>query len=191
MLAGSAAISALVAVLIWRGFRRPAGEVRETRWTLGLGVGFSMVVLSAALAGALWLGERQVARGDVIGIEARAHQWGWTFVQPGPNGNPYVTQGTLYIPAGQPVEVAISAEDVIHSFWVPRLAGKMDAIPGRVNLLRIEAAAPGRYLGRCAEFCGLGHTGMNFAIVAYDPAQGAPSDDVMDAGGDMPQGDGP
>ena len=89
------------------------------------------------------------------------------------------TDDTLYIPAGRPVDVIVTAEDVIHAFWVPQLAGKVDAIPGRRNLLRIEADRPGTHEGLCAEFCGLGHAAMRFELVAYDAD--APPDALADA----------
>ncbi|MGR3451631.1 MAG: hypothetical protein ACU0HS_14460 [Paracoccus sp. (in: a-proteobacteria)] len=89
------------------------------------------------------------------------------------------TQGVLYVPAGRPFDVAITSSDVIHSFWVPRLGGKMDAIPGHRNVHRLMANAPGTYEGLCAEFCGLGHSFMNFNVVAYDPA--GPLPDFADA----------
>ena len=59
----------------------------------------------------------------------------------------------------------VTSRDVIHAFWIPRLAGKIDVIPGHVNVLRIQADAPGRYEGLCTEFCGLGHAGMRFDVV--------------------------
>ena len=111
----------------------------------------------------VWVGERLLPRGDAVVVEAHAYQWGWRFTHPGG----VETEAELHIPAGQPVEVVVSSADVIHAFWVPRLAGKIDAIPGRENRLRIEATEPGRYAGTCAEFCGLGHAVMRFAVVAH------------------------
>jgi len=69
-----------------------------------------------------------------------------------------------------PVDLVITSGDVIHSFWIPRLAGKMDAIPGRVNVLRVQADTPGPYAGECAEFCGTGHAGMRFEVVVHPAA---------------------
>ena len=74
----------------------------------------------------------------------------------------------MRIPAERPVDIDITATDVIHSLWIPRLAGKMDAIPGQVNRLRIEAEAPGRYEAVCAEYCGIGHADHRFVVQAYD-----------------------
>jgi heme/copper-type cytochrome/quinol oxidase subunit 2 len=76
----------------------------------------------------------------------------------------------LHIPAGRPADLVITSTDVIHSFWIPRLAGKMDAIPGHTNRLRIVADAPGTYRGECAEYCGVGHKNHGFTVVAHDAA---------------------
>ena len=79
----------------------------------------------------------------------------------------------------------VTSRDVIHSFWIPRLAGKIDAIPGHANVLRIQADAPGRFEGLCAEFCGVGHPGMRFQVVAHPaadfPAALAQAESVVEA----------
>ncbi len=177
MLAGAAAITLLVGVLILMGFGPPR-ERSARHWTHGWGLGFSLVVLSIVLAGGLWVGERTLPRADgAVEVRAHAYQWGWRFTQPGAGGAIVETEGTLYIPAGRPVNVIVTAEDVIHAFWVPQLAGKVDAIPGRENMLRLQADAPGIHAGLCAEFCGLGHAGMRFDVVAY--AEGDLPDALM------------
>lgn len=170
MLAGSTLITVLVLGLLglamWRGPRRTG----ERGWIVWWGLGFTMSVLAVLLAFALWTGERMIARDDgAIQVEAEAYNWGWRFTQPGPDG-PVVTQGVLYVPAGEPFDIVLTSPDVIHSFWVPQLGGKMDAIPGHRNIHRLQADAPGRHEGLCAEFCGLGHTAMRFEVVVYDPA---------------------
>src|SRR5690606_30660635 len=77
------------------------------------------------------------------------------------------TINVLHVPAGVPIHVRIMASDVIHSFWVPRIAGKLDAVPGKVNRLRLMIDEPGEYAGVCAEFCGDGHTSMRFNVIAH------------------------
>ena len=72
----------------------------------------------------------------------------------------------LHIPVGRPVVVDMVSEDVIHSFWVPKLGGKMDMIPGRTNRLKLQADKAGLYGGQCAEFCGGAHSLMGFVVVA-------------------------
>ncbi|WP_114966539.1 cytochrome c oxidase subunit II [Alkalilacustris brevis] len=167
MLAGAAAIAVLVGVLIAMGFGLPR-ETPARRWTHGWGLGFSLAVLSTLLTAGLWVGERILPRDDgAVEVRAHAFMWGWSFTQPGEGGAMVETAGTLYIPTGQPVDVIVTSEDVIHSFWVPQLAGKIDAIPGRENVMRLQADSPGTYGGLCAEFCGVGHAGMRFELVAY------------------------
>jgi cytochrome c oxidase subunit II len=94
-------------------------------------------------------------------IDVRAHQWSWETSYPG-TGIRLVDE--VHMPAGVPVNVHLSSADVIHSFWVPRLAGKLDAIPGHENVLRLQADSPGIYRGQCAEFCGLRHAHMQFTV---------------------------
>lgn len=167
MLAGAAVLTLLVVGLVAAGFGRPR-QVDERRWSVTLGVWFPLTVLAVLLAAAIWAGERAVARGPAVEVRAHAFQFGWTFTHPGPDG-PVETATVLHIPAGQPVDVLITAQDVIHGFWVPRLSGKLDAIPGRENRLRLQADQPGSYDGVCAEFCGLGHAAMAFEVVAHPP----------------------
>lgn len=171
MLAGAGLITALVMALLVAAVRNNGAARSERAWIQGLGLWFTGAVLVVLVGFSLWIGERMLARADgALRVGAHASQWQWQFTQPGPDGTPVRTQGTLFVPAGTSFDVAITAADVIHSFWVPRLGGKMDAIPGRTNLHRLRADAPGIYEGLCAEFCGTGHGFMRFTVVAYDPA---------------------
>jgi cytochrome c oxidase subunit II len=172
MLGGAAAIFALVMLLLalaWR--RREPSAAGEGRWLVGGGLVFPLAVLAALLAWGLVIGERLLAAPAVEAwrVEVRAEQWQWRF-RHADAARSAGQVGRLDIPAGRPVELRVSSADVIHSVWVPRLAGKIDAVPGKLNTLRIEAAAPGRYEGVCAEYCGTGHTAMRFVIVAHDAA---------------------
>lgn len=169
-LAGAAGLTVFVMALLALSFGRPRA-VSERRWTWGLGVWFSLAILSGMLVAGVAVGERLVPRDAAIEVHAHAQQWSWTFTHPGPDGAMVEAGRDLHIPAGQPVDVRITSADVIHSFWVPRLAGKMDAIPGRENVLRIQAASPGIYEGRCAEFCGIGYATHRFRVIAHDPAE--------------------
>ncbi|MDQ7263747.1 cytochrome b [Paracoccus sp. PS-1] len=172
MLAGAVLITLMVLALVWRGFAAPPHpRPGESFWIHGMGLGFSLAVLAAVVGAGIWVGERLQARPDpeAIRVEAIARQWDWRFRQPGPDGRMVETRGQLHIPAGRPVDVVIRSEDVIHSFWVPRLAGKMDALPGRDNLLRIQADAPGLYHGTSAEFSGTGYAGMRFEVLVWPP----------------------
>jgi cytochrome c oxidase subunit 2/cytochrome aa3-600 menaquinol oxidase subunit 2 len=175
MLAGSAAILVLVMVLLLLAFRRTPNENQDERrqerfWIHGLGLAFPLAVLIGLLAYGLMLGEALLPRGgqDVVTVRAEARQWSWRFLYPDAPG--YQTRNILHIPAGRRVDIEITSADVIHSFWSPRLAGKLDAIPGQVNVLRIEAAKPGAYHGMSAEFSGDGYSGDAFLVIAHEPA---------------------
>lgn len=174
MLAGAAAIFLLVMVLLGLAFiRRGAAKPQTERvWILGGGLVFTTTVLIALLTYGIILGERLIPNepGAVLTAEGEARQWQWTFRQPAADGAVIEQAGVLHIPAGAPVDVRLTSTDVIHSFWVPRLAGKLDAIPGKINVLRIQASAPGVYEGACAEYCGVGHARMRLRVVAHDPA---------------------
>lgn len=172
LLTGAGALTGLVLGLLVLSFGPPR-PVREARWTFGLGVWFPLGVLTLTLGAAMVVGERILPHGPALEVRAHARQWSWTFTHPGPDG-PVQSEGVLHIPAGRPVDVLITSQDVIHSFWVPQLGGKMDAIPGRQNRLRIEATRPGTYEGLCAEFCGLEHASMRFEVIAHDAANWPP-----------------
>ncbi len=81
-----------------------------------------------------------------------------------------VTSGQMMIPTGEEIELIITARDVIHSFWIPALNGKRDAVPNRFSPWKIEASDPGFYFGQCTEFCGLSHSRMRMQVVALTPA---------------------
>lgn len=105
-----------------------------------------------------------------IRIEIVARQWWWDVTYPHTIASRTVrTANELHVPVGRPVEILVRSADVIHSFWVPSLHGKVDAIPGRTNRLWLQAGEPGAYRGQCAEFCGLQHAKMAFLVVAEPP----------------------
>lgn len=114
-------------------------------------------------------------------INVTGQQWWWEYDYPvaddgsicgyAPNAEavPIVTSGQMVIPTDTKVLIRGTSRDVIHSFWVPRLNGKRDMVPGRVHTWRFHAEQPGIYAGQCAEFCGLSHANMRMEIVALDP----------------------
>lgn len=175
MLVLGTAVFVLVAVLLVVGLRR-TGDDRETpepvrgrrAWLVGGGVVLPtvgvLVVLVATLAVMRGTAEPDDAE---LAVEVTGHQFWWEFRYPDAE---VTTAGELHIPAGEPVALEITSSDVIHSFWVPDLAGKMDALPEDLNILVIEADEPGRYRGKCAEFCGLQHASMDLVVVAHSPA---------------------
>ncbi|WEZ85983.1 cytochrome B (plasmid) [Rhizobium sp. 32-5/1] len=180
MLACGLAIFLFVMALLFAALYRPANPSVQDRdesgtnfWMWGLGLGFPVVTLAALTLYGLFIGERLVphAAHDLVTVQADARQWAWTFRYGESRVN--ATEGVLHIPAGRPVNVEITSTDVIHSFWVPRLAGKLDAIPGHVNVLRIEAARPGTYDGQSSEFSGRGYREHVFTVEAHDAASWA------------------
>lgn len=177
LLVGAALISALVAALLLWAFakRQDDTSVDERRWLVWGGIAFPLVVLSALTVYGVAAGERLLAKPapDVVRVDAIGHRFWWEFVHYDEGGRPIYSASELRVPAGVPVDVHITSADVIHSFWVPRLAGKMDAIPGAENILRIEADRPGVYAGRCAEFCGAGHARNSFSVRAMTRADHA------------------
>jgi len=107
-------------------------------------------------------------------VNVTGQQWWWEYAYPTQtDGNiniekPIVTSGELVIPTDRCVLLRITSRDVIHSFWIPKLNGKKDAVPNRVHTLRMEADHPGIFDGQCTEFCGLSHANMKMAAVALD-----------------------
>lgn len=142
---------------------------RGIRWILAGGLGFPVVVLIPLFVVTMRSLAVVVAR-DVepdLTIEVIGRQYWWEVRYLDEAGNRlFETANEIHIPVERNVLMRLQAADVIHSFWVPRLAGKLDMIPGKVNLLRIRADAPGTYRGQCAEYCGLQHAKMAFLVVA-------------------------
>ena len=161
---------------------RPRSERIGVRVMVGAGIVFPAIALGAVLVftmrtlGAVTLPSHSVARLDeppapgelVIEVTGRQYWWEVRYLDREPQ-RAFDTANELRIPVGRPVTVRLRSGDVIHSFWVPGLHGKMDLIPGRVNAIAIEADRPGVWRGQCAEFCGQQHAKMAFAVVA-EPA---------------------
>ena len=100
-------------------------------------------------------------------VDVIAHQFWWEVRYPGTDA---VTANEIHIPVGQPISVVTTTADVIHSFWVPQLARKIDTVPGRQNRILLFASRPGSYRGQCAEFCGIQHANMALYVVAQPAA---------------------
>ncbi|HEY8526526.1 MAG TPA: cytochrome c oxidase subunit II [Acidimicrobiales bacterium] len=105
---------------------------------------------------------------DGLTVQVTGHQWWWSFDYDtdGDGEVDFRTANDMVIPAGQNVELEITSADVIHSFWIPSLNGKKDAVPGRITTLTLNADEPGTYVGQCTEFCGLSHAYMRQRVVA-------------------------
>lgn len=172
MLWGSLVLFVLIVALLALSFLRPSfvAGIKPTHWIIAGGLIMPIPILLGLLLSALLLGENLLPNQDgaeVIRIEARASQWQWRFSYP--DRYELGESNVLHLPAGQPVDIVVTADDVIHSFWIPRLGGKIDAIPGRLNTIRLEAEKPGIYRGICAEYCGSGHETMGFVAEAHAP----------------------
>jgi cytochrome c oxidase subunit 2 len=108
----------------------------------------------------------EAERANAYKITATGKQWWFKFEYTGEQG--LVTANELVIPAGRAVRIELRSDDVIHSFWVPKLAGKVDMIPNRANHIWLESPEPGYFWGQCAEFCGEDHAVMRFRVIALN-----------------------
>ncbi len=150
---------------------------------------FALVIIAIPTLKAIWFTydvpgadskaklEEMVQKGEVYEVNATGYQWWFRFEYPtelatipesGGKG-PLATANELVIPAGRPVRINLRTIDVIHSFWIPKLAGKVDMIPNRANFLWLKADQPGYFWGQCAEYCGDSHAVMRFRVVALGP----------------------
>jgi cytochrome c oxidase subunit II len=126
-----------------------------------------LVVLVFTVRGVLAVApEAQPTTGTTINITAIGHQWWWEFYYPDYN---ITTADTIVIPTNTTIHVNLYTNNVIHSFWVPKLTGKTDLVPGHDNTKWFSADNPGTYQGICAEFCGTQHANMRFDVVAESP----------------------
>lgn len=138
-----------------------------------IGLALTTVLLAGALVWTMVVLARinGPARPPALTIQVTGRQWWWEVRYLGDSpGQAFSTANEIHIPVGQPVRLRLTGGDVIHSFWVPALSGKMDTIPGRTNLTWIEARQAGVYRGQCSEFCGVQHAHMTLEVVAQSPA---------------------
>ena len=103
-----------------------------------------------------------------LAVHLVGHQWWWEIVYP---SEQVVTANEIHVPAGTPIRLTVTSEDVIHSFWVPQVAGKVDVIPAKLNGVTFRVDQPGVYRGTCAEFCGVQHAHMHFRLFVDPPAE--------------------
>ena len=147
----------------------------SARTVVWAGIVFPAVTLTALLGYGVWLTRASTAvpGGDgALRIEVVGEQWWWRVTYPQRGGGPPVaTANEIRIPTGRPILFTLQSADVIHSFWVPNLGGKMDMIPGRTTHLRLQADHAGVFRGQCAEYCGGPHALMALEVVAMPPAE--------------------
>src|SRR6266536_2374594 len=131
----------------------------EIAWTLAPAV--ILVFVAVPTVRTIFATAGEAPPPDALKVEVIGHQWWWEYRYPDLG---IVSANELHVPVGKPVQVAITSADVIHSFWAPRLGGKRDAIPGRVNHIAFRADSVGDYSGQCAEFCGASHANMRLDV---------------------------
>jgi cytochrome c oxidase subunit II len=177
---GVATAVTLAVVALWfagmqrgRDVPEPQAQRNGRRWIIAGGIVLPGVSIAALVLFGSGAGLHQLplpARGGVppAVVQVTGHQWWWEVHYPGTGVR---LRNELRLPVGRPVDVHTRSVDVIHSFWVPRLAGKLDAIPGRTLVMRLQASQPGTFRGQCAEFCGLGHAHMELVVHAMEAAE--------------------
>jgi cytochrome c oxidase subunit 2 len=142
------------------------GVVKWFGLVVPTGILFGLLVWGLTLAAGL-----TTIKGDELRMRVSGNIYWWRVSYLDAAGQEtHADANELHIPVGQPVVLDMVSEDVIHSFWVPKLGGKMDMIPGRTNRLKLQADKAGVYGGQCAEFCGGAHSLMGFVVVAHEPA---------------------
>jgi len=177
----------VLAALIWVLWKRPRGDAatapdlavhdqaeRGPQRSVAAALAASTLGLLFLIV-ASFLTDRALARmsvKDALHIEITANQWWWDIrYDDAVASRVFNTANEMHIPVGRPVILTLKSNDVIHSFWVPNLAGKKDLIPGRTAQMRLQADRAGDYRGQCAEFCGFQHAFMALRVVADDPAR--------------------
>ncbi len=137
----------------------------EITWTVIPGIVIAAIAVPTIVG--IWEQQRGAPddMGPVLEVEAIGHRWWFEFRYP---NQEVVTANEMHIPVDRPVNIALASQDVIHSFWVPKLAGKVDMVPLNDNLVWFLAEEPGVYYGQCAEFCGIAHAHMRFRVIAHE-----------------------
>jgi cytochrome c oxidase subunit II len=182
LLVVSGVVVLVVTVLVLAGaFRGHSNETpaveREgagVRWVVVGGMIVPAIVLALTFAFTIATENATAAPPKIAGmtVEIIGHRWWWEVRYPeGGQRQTIITANEIHVPAGVPVRLELSSVDVIHSFWIPRLAGKTDVVPGQRNVAWIQADKPGVYRGACTEYCGLQHSNMAAFVVAESVEQ--------------------
>ena len=165
-----------MAALVWALKRRRVANPDERTgtlgWIVGAGFVFPLAVLVPLLLYSFWRAEGltppREAGEPIVSVTARLWWWEVRYRDPS-RGLDVVLANEIRLPVGRAVTLGLTSADVIHSFWVPALAGKVDMLPGRVHQLRLQADRAGVFRGQCAEFCGAQHARMALHVVAMPP----------------------
>ena len=172
LVAGTVIVALVTAAFYIRAVRAREGSLDHRggmRLVLWMGAIVPTVLLTVLLLFALPAMRPMETGPEDLVIRVEGEQFWWRVAYQPPGEEPLLSANEIRVPTGRRVHLVLAAGDVIHSFWIPGLAGKMDMIPGRDNDLVVEAEKPGRYRGVCAEFCGLSHALMAFEVVAMEP----------------------
>jgi cytochrome c oxidase subunit 2 len=153
-----------------RPFRPDPVTERHMTVVVSLAIAASVIVITGFTVASFFTTRAlSMAGGNDLTIKVRGLQWWWDIEYFGSGSEQrFQTANEIHIPVGRNIRLQLEGIDVIHSFWVPSLAGKQDLIPGRPNELILRAERPGVYRGQCAEFCGLQHAHMAFFVVAEE-----------------------
>jgi cytochrome c oxidase subunit 2 len=141
----------------------------EITWTV-IPIILLAIIMVPTIDGLFYASNAPDTAKDEYTLEAIGHQWWFEFRYPNPT-NPeeeIVTANEVYIPIKEPIKINLESVDVIHSFWVPKLAGKVDMVPSEGNYMWFQADEPGEYFGQCAEYCGTSHANMKFKVIAVE-----------------------
>jgi cytochrome c oxidase subunit 2 len=195
MFIGGALVFAGVMLACALSLRR-GRPVRPKVWIVGAGVLLPMMVLGALLAFGIWRSAQlsQPSSRHALKVAVVARMWWWEVRYTDPAGGAdIVLANEIRLPVGQPVYLGLSSGDVIHSLWVPALAGKVDMVPGRLHGMTLQADRAGVYRAQCAEYCGEQHARMALHVVAQPPAEfqawlAAQARPARDGGGAVEQG---
>jgi cytochrome c oxidase subunit 2 len=164
---------AVLALAAWATYANPPSQGRRQvrALVIGGGVVFPTVLLTALLIHGLTMlpDLLEPAPEGSLQIEVVGEQWWWRVRYLPPGSSPIELANEIRLPLGRPVGFQLESPDVVHSFWIPALAGKMDMIPGRVTRLPLEPTRTGTFRGACAEFCGLSHARMHLTAVTLAP----------------------
>lgn len=164
----------VTALTLYAVFTRPERRawLGSHRTVVYGGLAFPVITLSVLLPYGLFLTrDTDVPQPGALPIEVIGAQYWWRVAYPEHEGRPaFVSANEIHVPTGRPITISVTSADVIHSFWIPSFAGKIDMIPGRLNRISFTVDQPGIYRGVCAEFCGDQHALMAFAVVAHEPA---------------------
>jgi cytochrome c oxidase subunit II len=163
-------VAAIAAAAIFGNGPLRSLVARERLVMIG-GLYFPIISLTLLLIYSIGVMGKDVAPGDpALRVSVSGERWWWRVTYETPDGRRIESANELRLPVGRPVELELTSADVIHSFWVPKLAGKLDMIPGRTNRLTLLASEPGISRGQCAEYCGGAHAFMSFFVIALEPA---------------------